>query len=104
MKVDCSGGGARMSEATYEFAAQSGDFPEWRVEDSRRSQTTRPSGAAGRSPAAGFRLCLANSAELYISIKFFGRIVLDKPVTPMNLHAFVGTPHRHFAGIEFGHG
>src|ERR1700675_3373941 len=47
---------------------------------------------------------LADGAQLHVAIKLFRRIVFDKTVSAMNLHAFVGAPDGYFAGIQLGHG
>src|SRR5262249_40954254 len=50
-----------------------------------------------------FHVALADPAEFAIAIELFSRIVLDKTVAPMDLHAFVGHADGDFAGKEFGH-
>src|ERR1700730_8236460 len=51
-----------------------------------------------------FARTLADGAQLDVTIKFFRRIVFDKTVPAMNLHAFVGASDGYFAGVELGHG
>src|SRR6266851_2378137 len=51
-----------------------------------------------------FACALADGAQLHVTIKFFRRIVFDKTVPAMDLHAFVGASDGHFAGVELGHG
>src|SRR5262249_33040411 len=50
-----------------------------------------------------FASALADRAEFDVAIELFSRIVLDKTVAPMDLHAFVGHADGDFAGKEFGH-
>src|SRR5229473_2707493 len=47
---------------------------------------------------------LADGAEFHVAIELFRRIIFDKAVPAVNLHALVGALHRDFAGIELSHG
>src|SRR5450755_1025621 len=46
----------------------------------------------------------SNGAEFHVAIELFGGIVFDVAVAAVDLHAFIGTPYRNFAGVELGHG
>src|SRR5688572_33435113 len=46
----------------------------------------------------------ADSRELDVAEILFGRVVLDKPVSAMNLDAVFRRAHGDLAGIQLGHG
>jgi hypothetical protein len=45
-----------------------------------------------------FARALANRAQFHIAIKFFRRIVFDKSIATVDLHAFIRALDGHFAG------
>src|SRR5580704_12692909 len=63
----------------------------------------RPEQAPGNDQLLNFAGALADGAELDVTVKLFGRVILDKAVAAVDLHAFVGDAYSHLAGEELGH-
>src|SRR5579864_2760758 len=47
-----------------------------------------------------FARALTNRAQLHIAVKLLRRVIFDEPIPAVNLHTFVGAPHRDLAGVQ----